>query len=127
MLTKKNLPHFRYALMASVAICALDGLLTAHVATAALRASTKAAGTYVTGDFHNHTTCTDGTLSMKKLIDKSAEYLGPRLVRPGRPRWQLCPQLHAGRRPVHPGGPGPRSGEQPHRPLRCDGDLPARR
>jgi len=40
-------------------------------AVAADKASTKAAGTYVTGDFHNHTTCSDGTLSMKKLIAKS--------------------------------------------------------
>jgi hypothetical protein len=29
-------------------------------------------GRYVTGDFHNHTTCSDGTLSLQKLVDKSA-------------------------------------------------------
>jgi len=27
-------------------------------------------GTYVTGDFHNHTTCSDGSISMQKLIKK---------------------------------------------------------
>ena len=29
------------------------------------------AGRYVTGDFHNHTTCSDGSLSVQKLVDKS--------------------------------------------------------
>ncbi len=31
----------------------------------------KAPGTYVTGDFHNHTTCSDGSISMQKLVSKS--------------------------------------------------------
>jgi len=30
-------------------------------------------GTYVAGDFHNHTTCSDGTISMQKLIKKATE------------------------------------------------------
>jgi hypothetical protein len=30
----------------------------------------KTPGTYVAGDFHNHTTCSDGTISMQKLIQK---------------------------------------------------------
>jgi hypothetical protein len=58
----------------ALAACALLGAaaLAPHApANAADKASTKAAGTYVTGDFHNHTTCSDGTLSMKKLIAKS--------------------------------------------------------
>ncbi len=29
-------------------------------------------GHYLTGDFHNHTTCSDGSLSLQKLVDKSA-------------------------------------------------------
>ena len=33
-------------------------------------------GRYVTGDFHNHTTCTDGTISLKKLVDKSTGTFG---------------------------------------------------
>jgi len=38
---------------------------------AADKAKDKKAGTYVTGDFHNHTTCSDGSLSLQKLVDKS--------------------------------------------------------
>ncbi|QHI99724.1 hypothetical protein GT347_18120 [Xylophilus rhododendri] len=59
----------------AVALATLAATLPAFsplMAQAADKAATKAAGTYVTGDFHNHTTCSDGTLSMKKLIDKSA-------------------------------------------------------
>jgi hypothetical protein len=33
-------------------------------------------GRYATGDFHNHTTCSDGTLSLQKLVDKSARTFG---------------------------------------------------
>ena len=45
-------------------------------ASAAEKAATKASGKYVTGDFHNHTTCSDGSLSLKKLVDKSAGTFG---------------------------------------------------
>jgi hypothetical protein len=30
-------------------------------------------GTYQTGDFHNHTTCSDGAISLQKLVKKSTE------------------------------------------------------
>jgi hypothetical protein len=30
-------------------------------------------GTYTTGDFHNHTTCSDGSISMQKLVKKSID------------------------------------------------------
>lgn len=33
----------------------------------------KRKGTYVTGDFHNHTTCSDGSISMEKLVKKSTD------------------------------------------------------
>jgi hypothetical protein len=33
-------------------------------------AATKTPGQYVTGDFHNHTTCSDGSISMQKLVKK---------------------------------------------------------
>jgi len=33
----------------------------------------KAPGTYVAGDFHNHTTCSDGAISMQKLVRKSSD------------------------------------------------------
>ena len=45
--------------------------ITPELANAADKAATKATGTYATGDFHNHSTCSDGTLSLKKLVDKS--------------------------------------------------------
>jgi hypothetical protein len=34
------------------------------------------AGTYVTGDFHNHTTCSDGQISMQKLVNRSVDVYG---------------------------------------------------
>lgn len=46
------------------------------IVSAAEKAANKSAGQYVTGDFHNHTTCSDGTLSLKKLVDKSAGTFG---------------------------------------------------
>ena len=30
-------------------------------------------GTYLTGDFHNHTTCSDGAISLQKLVKKATE------------------------------------------------------
>lgn len=35
--------------------------------------SKKSKGTYATGDFHNHTTCSDGAISMEKLVKKSID------------------------------------------------------
>ena len=35
-----------------------------------------ATGKYVSGDFHNHTTCSDGTLSMQKLVKKATATWG---------------------------------------------------
>ena len=63
----------------TVAVASLIGLIsvaTVQIATAAEKASTKPAGTYVTGDFHNHSTCSDGSISMQKLIDKSVKTFG---------------------------------------------------
>ena len=59
--------------LAVAALVALTALGTgADIASAA----GKAAGTYVTGDFHNHTTCSDGTLSLRKLVNKSVDTFG---------------------------------------------------
>ena len=33
----------------------------------------KSKGTYVAGDIHNHTTCSDGSISMQKLVKKSTD------------------------------------------------------
>ncbi|MGQ0502337.1 MAG: hypothetical protein ACT4P0_06990 [Panacagrimonas sp.] len=41
------------------------------VAPAIVNAGDKPSGTYVAGDFHNHTTCSDGSISMQKLVKKS--------------------------------------------------------
>src|SRR5262245_37191048 len=30
-------------------------------------------GTYVSGDFHNHSTCSDGSISMQKLVKKATD------------------------------------------------------
>lgn len=51
-----------------VARAAVTVLATLAMAPAAHAA--KPAGTYVTGDFHNHTTCSDGSISMQKLVKK---------------------------------------------------------
>ena len=37
------------------------------------RARDKTRGKYVTGDFHNHTTCSDGSISMQKLVKKATD------------------------------------------------------
>ncbi len=59
--------------LAVLVVIAASASTSSDIVSAAPKAKTKAAGTYVTGDFHNHTTCSDGTLSIKKLVDKSAK------------------------------------------------------
>jgi hypothetical protein len=51
--------------------------LSAAVAAAAVNVAVMAPahGEYQSGDFHNHTTCSDGATSIRKLSDKSLEYL----------------------------------------------------
>ena len=56
--------------MAVVAVTGATTLVAAPTASAAT-ATTKVAGNYVAGDFHNHTTCSDGSISMQKLVNKS--------------------------------------------------------
>ncbi len=63
----------RQSAVALAALAALTSAFAPQIAAAADKAAAKPAGTYVAGDFHNHTTCSDGTLSMKKLIDKSTK------------------------------------------------------
>ena len=66
-----NAPRLRQTALAVTSLAAVLSALAPDLVLAADKAKTKAAGTYVTGDFHNHTTCSDGTLSIKKLVDKS--------------------------------------------------------
>ena len=51
---------------ATMAAASAQGLRQRSVAA-------KTKGTYVTGDFHNHTTCSDGSISMQKLVKKSTD------------------------------------------------------
>ena len=63
--------------LAAIAVIGMAAVIVAPLASvAAEKAAGKAAGTYVSGDFHNHSTCSDGSLSMKKLIDKSVKTFG---------------------------------------------------
>src|SRR4051794_26048038 len=57
------------AFAVSTAISAGAALTAPVVATAADNVS----GKYVAGDFHNHTTCSDGTISLQKLVKKATD------------------------------------------------------
>ncbi len=58
----------RWAL-ATIAALGASGMATAPTAATAA----KTAGRYVSGDFHNHTTCSDGSISMQKLVKKATD------------------------------------------------------
>jgi hypothetical protein len=62
--------------LAMLGIIGVTALAASAAPAAAADKNEKAHGRYVTGDFHNHTTCTDGTLSLKKLVDKSVNTFG---------------------------------------------------
>ena len=57
--------------VALAAVVAIGSLVLASVPNIAQAG--KVAGKYVAGDFHNHTTCSDGSISMQKLVKKSAD------------------------------------------------------
>ncbi|WP_067066790.1 hypothetical protein [Roseateles chitosanitabidus] len=58
-----------------VAIAALAALgsTSLTLAPASVSAAGKTPGRYVSGDFHNHTTCSDGSISMQKLVKKATD------------------------------------------------------
>jgi hypothetical protein len=60
----------------TLAVMALLGSVTLSLMPSAATAQTKASGKYVAGDFHNHTTCSDGSISVQKLVDKSTSTWG---------------------------------------------------
>jgi hypothetical protein len=63
--------EFRFSKNAiAMAVVAVTGASTLVTAPAFAATATKAAGNYVAGDFHNHTTCSDGSISMQKLVKK---------------------------------------------------------
>ena len=58
----------------ALAVLAAIGATTLTAAPTALAAAAKKpAGQYVAGDFHNHTTCSDGSTSMQKKVKKSMD------------------------------------------------------
>lgn len=64
-------PRFRPSAM-TLAIAATFTVGAPVTAQAAQTPQTaKTSGRYVAGDFHNHTTCSDGSISMQKLVDKA--------------------------------------------------------
>jgi hypothetical protein len=70
--------HFKSSPLALAAVAALGAaaLGSAGMAVAqSTKSQGKLPGKYVAGDFHNHTTCSDGSTSMQKLVQKST--VGP--------------------------------------------------
>lgn len=63
-----RIPKTPLALAAAAAIGALAAGTLPQAATAA-----KPAGTYAAGDFHNHSTCSDGSTSMQRKVAKSMD------------------------------------------------------
>jgi hypothetical protein len=61
-----------------IAIAAVAALGASALSTApsAAPAAGRTAGKYVAGDFHNHTTCSDGSISMQKLVNKATATWG---------------------------------------------------
>ncbi|WP_367155795.1 hypothetical protein [Methylomonas sp. HYX-M1] len=57
----------------ALAVAAAIGGGTLAATPVAATAAGKAQGQYVSGDFHNHTTCSDGSISMQKLVKKSTD------------------------------------------------------
>ena len=58
--------------LAIAAVAALGAATLAGAPTLA-SAGERTQGKYVSGDFHNHTTCSDGSISMQKLVKKSTD------------------------------------------------------
>jgi hypothetical protein len=56
-----------------IALAVATALSATVLATAHEAGESHGRGTYVTGDFHNHTTCSDGIISMQKLVKKSTD------------------------------------------------------
>ena len=60
--------------VALAAIAVIGAMSMSTYSITAVAAGTGAtAGKYVAGDFHNHTTCSDGSTSMQKLVKKSMQ------------------------------------------------------
>ncbi len=64
-------PLFSKHPLALACTAALGALALGNTSNTAVAA--KVAGTYAAGDFHNHSTCSDGAISMQKLVKKSTD------------------------------------------------------
>lgn len=63
--------------LAAIAAFSVAATATAPSAIAQGKPAAAAdAGRYVVGDFHNHTTCSDGQISVQKLVNKSVDTYG---------------------------------------------------
>ena len=51
-----------------IALAVAAAIGTAALAATPTVATAKTPGKYVAGDVHNHTTCSDGSISMQKLV-----------------------------------------------------------
>ncbi len=60
----------------AIAAVAAIGSSTMAIAPNGASAAGKTPGQYVAGDFHNHTTCSDGSISMQKLVQKATGQWG---------------------------------------------------
>ncbi|MEJ1960609.1 MAG: hypothetical protein WDO56_03285 [Gammaproteobacteria bacterium] len=56
-----------------IALAVAVAIGTSALAAAPTVATAKAPGKYVAGDVHNHTTCSDGSISMEKLVKKATD------------------------------------------------------
>jgi len=56
-----------------IALAVAAAIGTAALAATPTVATAKTPGKYVAGDVHNHTTCSDGTISMQKLVKKATD------------------------------------------------------
>jgi len=57
----------------ALAVTAVIGIATLVAVPTVATAAVKTPGQYVAGDFHNHTTCSDGSISMQKLVKKATD------------------------------------------------------
>lgn len=70
----KNFP-LRAVSVAAFAVCAATAA-TAQQPVGPSQGNRADPGRYTVGDFHNHTTCTDGQISVQKLVVKSVDQFG---------------------------------------------------
>ena len=61
--------------IALAAVAALGAIAAATAPTLATAAA-PVAGKYVAGDFHNHSTCSDGSISVQKKVNKATAVWG---------------------------------------------------